>query len=446
MSGRDDRKCKEPDESGYYERYLEKPVQKSLDAKLADIHANPSGCKAFIIADAKDADMAFGMGSAGVSPERHDGEVRFKTLAEYRQQIREIVQQGVVDIMLMSAHTNDLLTIQERIFDKSHITPAARANDTTDVHIARGSRTFQAPAMPFRSAALDHIQCGHLDCSSDERHLGANLGLYSVTYNNDPVRDLDVLQQFKLFREEAERNRFRYFLEVFDPNVAGAIEPQLLGAFINDLVARSLAGVAMAGRPAFLKIVYHGPQAMEELVRYDPHLVVGILGGSAGTTLDAFQLIHQAQKYGARVALFGRKINQAENQLAFIEFLRLIVEGVVSPEEAVRAYHSVLQKLGLQPHRSLDEDLQLKTGVMSYSGSGTTISVPPPKPPETTPSPPTAAPVAPPPSVPPAAVSPPQASKEAASKSAPSAPNFAKMTSDERMAYHRERLKKMFGG
>src|SRR5688572_28208969 len=75
------------------------PVQKSLDAKLADIHANPSGSKAFIIADAKDADMAFGMGSAGVSPERHDGEVRFKTLAEYRQQIREIVQQGVVDIM-----------------------------------------------------------------------------------------------------------------------------------------------------------------------------------------------------------------------------------------------------------------------------------------------------------------------------------------------------------
>ena len=161
-------------------------MQKSLDVKLAEIHADPSGSKAFIIADAKDADMAFGMGSAGVSPERHDGEVRFKTLAEYRQQIREIVQQGVVDIMLMSAHTNDLLTIQERIFDNSHITPAARANDTTDVHIARGGRMYQAPAMPFRTAALDHIQCGHLDCDPNERQLGANLGLYSVTFNNDP--------------------------------------------------------------------------------------------------------------------------------------------------------------------------------------------------------------------------------------------------------------------
>ena len=39
-------------------------------------------------------------------------------------------------------------------------------------------------------------------------------------------------------------------------------------------------------------------------------------------TLDAFQLLHDAQKHGARAALFGRKINQAENQLAFVETLR----------------------------------------------------------------------------------------------------------------------------
>ena len=73
-----------------------------------------------------------------------------------------------------------------------------------------------------------------------------------------------------------------------------------------------------------MKIVYHGPKAMEELVRYDPHLVVGVLGGAAGTTYDAFKLLGEAKKYGARAALFGRKINNAENQLAFIEFLRLI--------------------------------------------------------------------------------------------------------------------------
>jgi hypothetical protein len=108
---------------------------------------------------------------------------------------------------------------------------------------------------------------------------------------------------------------------------------------------------------------------MEELAQYDPNLVVGILGGSAGTTYDAFKLIHDAQKYGARVALYGRKINNAEHQLGFIEMLRLITEGRISPEEAVRAYHGVLQAKGIKPNRTLVEDLQQTDQEMSYDGS-----------------------------------------------------------------------------
>src|ERR1700730_12815397 len=106
---------------------------KSLDRKLAAIRADPSGCKDFILADAKDADMAFGIGAPGKSPENHAGEVRLRTLAEYREQIRQVARQGAVDIVLMSASTNDLLTIGERLFDGSHVTPAARANDASDV-------------------------------------------------------------------------------------------------------------------------------------------------------------------------------------------------------------------------------------------------------------------------------------------------------------------------
>src|SRR6478609_3589338 len=86
-------------------------MQKTLDQKLAAIHADPSGCKEFILADAKDADMAFGIGAPGKSPEMHAGEVRMRTLAEYRDNIRQITRQGLVDIMLMSASTNDVLTI-----------------------------------------------------------------------------------------------------------------------------------------------------------------------------------------------------------------------------------------------------------------------------------------------------------------------------------------------
>jgi hypothetical protein len=350
---------------------------KSLDQRLSRIHADPSGAKDFILADAKDADMALSIGAPGRSPESHAPEVRYRTLQEFRDIIEQIVEQGLVDIMLMSAHTSEILTIQKRIFDKSPVTPAARANDTTDIHIIRGSRYPVQPSLPFRTATLDHIQCGHLDCTPQERHLGANLGLYSITYTNDSVLDREALQEYKDFRLEAERKGFRHFLEVFDPNRPEMVEASKVPEFINDAIVRTLGGVTSRGRPVFLKMVYHGPRAMEELVRYDPHLVVGILGGSAGTTYDAFKLLGEAKKYGARVALFGRKINNAENQLAFIRFLRYIADGDITAEEAVRAYHGVLQELKVKPHRPLEDDMVLRTNVMSYDGQGVVTSVPP---------------------------------------------------------------------
>ena len=357
---------------------------KSLDAKLVEIKANPRS-RAFLLADAKDADMAFGvrapgprgyLAQRGARPGQFSPEVwtrdefGYRNLPEFLDIIREIVRQGLVDILLMSAYVNEQLTIKEGLFSSSHVTPAARANDTTDVWAVRHGCYTREPSRPFRSASIDQIQCGEIECDrTADEFPGANLGLYSITFVNDLDQDRQALLWYKEFREEAERKRFRHFLEVFDPNVDSGIAPEKLGEFINDNILRTLAGVPETGRPLFLKIVYHGPRAMEELAQYDPNLVVGILGGGAGTTYDAFRLIHDAQKYGARVALFGRKINNAEHQLAFIEMLRLITDGRVSPEEAVRAYHGVLQGKGIRPHRPLDEDLKLTDQAMSYDGS-----------------------------------------------------------------------------
>src|SRR5207253_2600487 len=176
------------------------------------------------------------IGAPGRSPESHGGEARYRTLQEFRDVIEEIVDQGLIDIMLMSAHTNEILNIQKRIFDNSHVTPAARANDTTDIHIIRGSRYAAQSSLPFRTATLDHIQCGHLDCKPEERRLGANLGLYSITFNNDSVLDREALQEYKDFRLEAECKGFRHFLEVFDPNRPDAVEPSQSPAFINDAI------------------------------------------------------------------------------------------------------------------------------------------------------------------------------------------------------------------
>ena len=47
---------------GLLRRHSDRSMEKSLDRKLRSIHADPHGVEGFIIADAKDADMAFGIG------------------------------------------------------------------------------------------------------------------------------------------------------------------------------------------------------------------------------------------------------------------------------------------------------------------------------------------------------------------------------------------------
>ena len=225
------------------------PQQKSLDLKLARIAADPS-CRDFILADAKDADMAFGLAAPGVRP----------------------------------------------------------GGDP-----ARG-----------------------------------------------PYRSLD---------------EYRHFLEVFLPNAVDRVpgkaageRPRDVGRFLADHVVRGLAGVPRAGRPLFLKIPFLGREITEQLAAYDRSLVVGVLGGAAGTTLDAFALVAEAKASGARVALFGRKINAAEDQPAFVRVLRAVADGDLIAEEGVRAYHGELARLGIRPRRTLEDDLARTTTASAYGG------------------------------------------------------------------------------
>ena len=124
-------------------------MEKSFDRKLRAIRQDPNS-REFILCDAKDADMAFGIGAPGLSPESHPGETRFRTLKDYRASIRAIVRQQYVDIMLMSSSTNEVLTIGERLFDNSPVTPAARVNDTTDIWVVRGGTYINDRSTPFQ--------------------------------------------------------------------------------------------------------------------------------------------------------------------------------------------------------------------------------------------------------------------------------------------------------
>jgi hypothetical protein len=385
---------------------------KSLDQKISNIRSDPTKAKDFILADAKDADMAFGLASPGKDP--LTGKTR--SLQDYRDQMRQIVRQGLVDIMLMSASSSEHLTIRERLFDHSTVTPAVRANDTTDIHLLTGGTYAAEPSRPFRTATIEQIQSGKINPEPHERKLGADLGLYSMTINNNIAFDYPTLDAYRQFRIEAEQKNFRHFLEVFDPNACGHACPTNIGRFLNDLIARTLAGVPTSGRPLFLKMPFHGRLAMEELVAYDPYLIPGILGGSAGTTYDAFRLLEEARESGARAALFGRKINTCEHQLTFVKYLRAIADAHLKSPDAVKAYHADLEKLKIKPTRALKEDLTSTSTASAYSGSTSTSK------------PSTVAARA----VIPAPVAPPLKPD--------GSPDFKKMTAAQKVAYSRSRI------
>jgi hypothetical protein len=336
-------------------------MQKTLDEKLARIVADRS-CKDFILADAKDADMAYGLSAPGVRRNPKPGESPFYSIQDYRSNIREIVEQKLVDIMLMSVSTSDALTFGERLFETSPITPAIRANDTSCIwlHGSQSGVYGKQASMAYRTAIIDEAIGANANGLIATGQPQVNLGLYSITFNNDVALDHAALTEYRAFREEAWRKGFRHFLEVFAPN-APANPIKDVARYVNDSIVRLLAGAGVATRPLFLKIPYFGPAPMEQLASYDSSLVVGILGGSAGTTFDAFQMLWEAKKYGARVALFGRKINTAEHQLSFVQQLRALADGNTPPPEAVKAYHGSLQKLGIMPVRSLAEDSQPQT-------------------------------------------------------------------------------------
>lgn len=330
----------------FYSRPSEEPkMTKTLDSKLTTIRNGEYSSKNFIIADAKDGDMAMGMAAPGPAPA---GSTKsFLSRGDYLEKMRVMTRSGLVDIMLMSASSAEVL-VGEGLFNESSVTPAVRLNDTTDIWALRGNRYQCHPSRPFSTINLE------------KAHKLAGLGLYSVTFSNDLDHDYASTATYKTFREKAVPCGMNHFLEVFNPgpDIDTGLSAEDLPFFINDAIARILGGVTSEEHPLFLKIQYNGPKAMEELATYDPqNIIVGILGGSKGTTRDTLELVCQAERYGARVALFGRKINLADDSVSMVTMMRAVIEGELSPEEAVKYYHGVLSEKGIVPTIPVDEDI-----------------------------------------------------------------------------------------
>ncbi len=328
-------------------------MNKTLEIKLEKIKKLNYKPKDFIIADAKDADMAMGIITPG--PERDErGKIlkTYKKLNDYKKAMVSMSKSNLIDIMLMSASVGEDL-ITKKIFNNSKVTPAIRMNDTSDIWLMRNGNYRSSNPRPFRSARLDSVS------------KFANLGLFSMTFSKNVDFDLSMLNAYRDFRIEATNYKFKHFLEVFNPPINIGLKPKELGDYINDCIIKAIAGQTKDERPLFLKIAYNGPKAMEDLATYDPsNLIVGILGGSRGTTRDCFELINKASKYGAKVALFGRKINLSESPKSLVKIMRAVIEENIKTDEAVKVYHDELKQKNLIPDRSLKKDLQITDPIL----------------------------------------------------------------------------------
>jgi len=332
-------------------------IHQDLLKKLGNIKAGQYQPTDFIIADAKDGDMAFGIAAPG--PDRSSSAAgatqdspNYKTRSDYLKAMKEMVGSDLIDILLVSASSAESLHA-DKLFEGQKITPAVRFNDTTDIWSARGSSYRQYPSKPFASVDLKLMSklC--------------TLGLYSITFSNDLEADANTLNEYRQFRIAAREAGLQHFLEVFNPAFDIKLDNASLGDYINDMILKTLAGVTQIDAPLFLKMQFNGQRVMSDLCSYDPeNLVVGILGGSAGTTRDTFELAKQAEEAGARVALFGRKINLSESPVELVRLLRCVIENQLSAEQAVLAYHEHLSQAGIPAQRDLKADSQITEDVL----------------------------------------------------------------------------------
>ena len=323
-------------------------MTKKLDTKLARIIGGKYKPTDFIIADAKDADMSLGVTAAAPRPGNEMGAAGpgiYPTRQEYIGDMKALIEQGDIDIMLTSAANGEVLSMKPGQLKK--VTLAVRGNDTTDIWNPRKSNHLGSPSRAFQTVNLKRVR------------KFCDLVLYSMTFNNDTDADLQSLAAFKEFRMQAGDLGMRYFLEVFNPNAPTNLKEVDYGSFVNDSIVRSLAGVTAAERPLFLKVAFNGGKHLQELTEHDSTLVVGLLGGPSGTTRDTFELLKQGEQAGARVALFGKKIQRAESQSDIVRLMRPVIEGSMTPDKAVEEYHKSLAEKKITPKRSLTVDRQI---------------------------------------------------------------------------------------
>ena len=125
-------------------------AQTRFAAKIARIRAGGYRPGDFMLADAKDADLSGGILTTGRRLDAQGRVTGNRTRAEFLDQMRGLIAQDVIDILLASAGNIETLA-ETGAFAGSAVMPAFRANEATDVWgNLRGGTYRTTPSRPHR--------------------------------------------------------------------------------------------------------------------------------------------------------------------------------------------------------------------------------------------------------------------------------------------------------
>ena len=188
----------------------------------------------------------------------------------------------------------EILALEENLFEDTPITPIVRMNAETAIWNPRFGVYTSRLSMPFQTVFPEDMQryCEALIGPALECRV--NLGLYSITLNNDPIADERMLQAYVQFAHVVgEIEGFDHLLEVFLPNVKmPGMDEEKRGMYVADSIVRTMSYLRKHQRPRFIKTAYTTSDVWIELCQFDPTLVIGALGGPRQNARSTFALAH----------------------------------------------------------------------------------------------------------------------------------------------------------
>ena len=282
----------------------------------------------------------YGLGQI-TSPKPH-----YRTHPEFLQLQKELVQDGTIDGLLMTPSDAEILAVEEHLFDNTDVTPIVRMNSETTIWNPRYGDYRNQHSYPFQTVFPDDMKsyCESLVSPALDCHV--QLGLYSITLNNDVQADQRMLESYIQFAHiVGEISGFDHILEVFLPNVRlVGFDDDKRGMYVADSIVRTMSYLRKHQRPCFLKTAFTAPKVWKEFTDFDPSLIIGALGGPRQNTRYTLQLANDVAQNGGRAILFGRAIFQEESPVAIVHALRQVLNQQSSVDEAHAEYQRALRQ------------------------------------------------------------------------------------------------------